>query len=472
MKTQLNVQDVRINELSLSSAIAKFDITPYLIELNIEENIFKTSMTGSIVLSDSYNIPSKFPIVGEEYLNIDISLSGVEGRIDDTSHTVRTPNMYVNSINSRYFSTKEPKAQIFTLELVSDNYISNIHSKISKSYNDVTISEIIRDIHNNCLSDTKPISIEDTDNTVSIVIPNLSPLEAIRWLTRRAIQKDNSGVNYVFFENLDGFNFISLNKLSEKEPIFTYRYIPRTHDSAGVENLSSGVYRINKLHFVNNFNKTDNTVKGFYSSKLITHDIVRKKITQYDFNGYENFMSLNHLGSFPTISSSDMQVKSANKARVSFAPHDESNNFPITTGKQISEMTDSNILFYPKHDRMYARNRTDIYDNKVEDWKLQRLSQIQGYDNITLIIEAAGNSFLRVGQTINLEVPSNESTDADGSSDKYLDKFLSGVYMITAIKHTFSMLTAKDGKIDYNMRIEVTKDALESMIVNRTREDS
>tara|TARA_B100000029_G_C17551334_1_gene950227 strand:+ start:221 stop:1636 length:1416 start_codon:yes stop_codon:yes gene_type:complete len=471
MQRQLNVQDVTINDLSISSALAVYDITPYIVELNIEENLFKTSMTGSVVLSDSYNIPAKFPIVGEEHLNIDIALSGIDERGDETQHTVKTPKMYVNSIDSRYFSSKEPKAQIYTLELLSDHYVSNIHSKISKAYNNYTISEIVRDIYTNYLSD-KNLFIEDTGNTESLIIPNLTPLEAIKWLAKRAKQKDGNGVNYLFFETLDRSNFISLNNLSDKDTMFTYRYIPRTHDASGVENLSAGVYRINKLHFVNNFNKADNAINGFYSSKLITHDIVRKKITQYDFNGYENFMSLNHLGSFPTISSSDMEIKSADKARTSFAPHDENNNFPITTGKQLSEMTDSHVIFYPKHNQLYAKNINDLYDNKVEEWKLQRTSQIKAYDNITLIIEAAGNSFLRVGQLINVEVPSNESTDADGSSDKYLDKFLSGVYMITSIKHTFSMIQAKDGKITYNTRLEITKDALESLVVNRTREDS
>ena len=123
MQNQRNIQDVRVNNLSISSALSDFDLSPFLVELNVEENLFKTSMTGSIVLSDSYNIPAKFPIVGEEFVNIDISLSGVDGRSDDTFYTVKTPNMYVNSLDARYFSTKEPKAQVFTLDLISEQYI-------------------------------------------------------------------------------------------------------------------------------------------------------------------------------------------------------------------------------------------------------------------------------------------------------------------------------------------------------------
>ena len=192
-------------------------------------------MTGSIVLSDSYNIPAKFPIVGEEFVNIDISLSGVDGRSDDTFYTVKTPNMYVNSLDARYFSTKEPKAQVFTLDLISEQYISNIHSKVSKSYHNTTISNIVTDIYNQYLynlpdsngvtGSSKQLLIEPTDKIESLIIPNLHPLEAIKWLTQRAIQKDNAGVNYVFYETIDNCNFISLNKLSEREAAFTYKYL-------------------------------------------------------------------------------------------------------------------------------------------------------------------------------------------------------------------------------------------------------
>ena len=38
---------------------------------------------------------------------------------------------------------------------------------------------------------------------------------------------------------------------------------------------------------VRNFDRADNAINGLYASKLVTHDIVKKKITQYDFNNYQ-----------------------------------------------------------------------------------------------------------------------------------------------------------------------------------------
>ena len=468
MPNQDNVSDIRVDELSIRTAIAEFDLKPFLIEMNIEENIFKTSLTGSIVLSDSYNIPEKFPIVGEETVNINISLSGIDGRDDDLHLNINPPRMHVNAITGRYFSGKTPKAQIFTLELVSEQYMSNIHSKVSKSYNNTYISDIVFDIYSKYLGNPNKLLIEPTDSIESCIVPNLHPLEAIKWITQRAVQDSGAGVNYLFFETLSGVFFTSINRLAEKEPQFTYKYIPRTGDSKGVEALSVGDFRIKNLYFMNQFDKASNSINGLYASKLITHDIVRKKITQHDFNGFNDFVSLNHFGTFPVIASSEMEIKSADLPRVTYAPPEDDNNFPVTTEKDLSYMTDSHVEFYPKHKQLYARNIGDEYDNKVETWKLQRTSQIKSFDNITLIIESSGNPFLRVGHTVNIELPSPESTDSDKSSDDDFDKHLSGIYLVTSIKHIFQQIEAKDQKIGYTMKVEVVKDALEDVIQNRT----
>lgn len=113
---------------------------------------------------------------------------------------------------------------------------------------------------------------------------------------------------------------------------------------------------------------------------------------------------------------------------------------------------------------MYALNINDLYDNKVEDWKLRRNAHIGIYDGITLILEVSGNSGLRVGQIVNVILPSPESTDRDKKSDSGVDKFLSGKYMVTAIQHIFSQITQTDPKIKYDMKIEIVKDGLEEQV--------
>ena len=466
----VNAQDVTINNLSIRSAVADFDLLSSFVELTIEESLFRSALTGNIVLADSFNLPEKLPIVGEETLDIDIALSGIDGKEGEAGIHIKPPPMHVNSIDSRYMT--KPKAQNFSLDLISEQFMSSAHSKISRSYSNKTISNIVSDIYYTYLNDgsdkSKQLNIEPTTRTESLIIPNLSPLDAIAWLSQRAqpSNSDNYATNYVFYETIDGSTFISINSLAEVDPLWKYIFKPRVNDSSGVESLAKGIQKINKYYYLKQFDKTQNIEDGFYSSKLITHDIVRKKITQYDYVGINSFVGLNHVGSYPVISNSEVETASSAVNRTNYGPPD--NPYFRTNERDLFSMTDGAVCFYPKHNQLYAKNINDLYDNKVEDWKLQRNAQLAGFDNITMMIEVSGNSTLRVGHTVTLELPSPEATDGDGESDNKYDKFLSGVYMVTAIQHIFSAFEKKDNKVSYTMKVELAKDALEDVVTNRT----
>ena len=64
---------VKISELKLiSSNNTVWDLTEFLIELNIFEDIFSNYLYGNIVLSDSRNLIEHVPIIGEEYLIVKV----------------------------------------------------------------------------------------------------------------------------------------------------------------------------------------------------------------------------------------------------------------------------------------------------------------------------------------------------------------------------------------------------------------
>ena len=464
MKQQVNVTDVVINKLEIYSSAGKYDLRPHIAELNIYENIHKPALSANIVLSDSHNIPYKLPIVGQETVDIDIVLTGFSDANKNQDVFINPPPLHVTSISSRFFS--KPKAQVFTLELVSEQYIGSIHSKISKSYKDKKISDIVADIYYKYLhSNNSSIYIEPTERIENIIIPNLSPTDAIAWLCQRAIQIDGVAVNYLYYETMRSCYFNSINSLAEKadEPIFTYYLRPRVDDPTGVSKMSVGQFAISKLTFLNQFDKIKNIQRGIHSSKLITHDIVTKKITQYEYNGFNAFVGISHFGKFPPLMNSEMETQASRMKSTSLAPRDNA-GWGHANEHTLSDMTDSKVEFYPKHNQMYARNAGEQYDNKVEEWKLQRAGNIGIYDGITLLLEVSGNSALRVGMGITVIIPSPETTDLDNMTDKINDKFLSGTYLVTAIQHVFSRIGGTDPKISYTMKIEVVKDSVEDVV--------
>ena len=459
MPNQINASDTVIRSFKIHTATKAFNLIPSFTELVIYENLFESSLRANLTLLDSHNLTYKLPMVGEETIEIDISLSG----LDDDSLSVKPPLFHINSIKDREFT--KPKSQIVSLELVSEQYMSSIHSKVSKSYRDKTISQIVRDIHTTYLDDgNKPCVIESTDRIEKCIIPNLNPIEAITWLSKRAISENSSIVNYLFYETIDGTFFINLDTLIQAKPVLVFVIEPRVVDSAGVANLAAGKIRVEKFKFIRSFNKNKNTQRGVYASKLITHDITTKKITQYEYNGFNNWFAGNHLGMYPPLSNSDIETKSAGVSRTTYAPNEKANNFPTIDEKSLSSMIDSRVVFYPKHNQMYSINNTDLYDNKVEEWKLQRFADIGRYEGLNLYVEIAGMSNLRVGQIIDVVIPSPETSSQDSSSDKVNDKSLSGHFIITAIKHMFNK---DNNKADYRMGVELSKDGLEEMVPYR-----
>ena len=466
MPNQVNVTDVTIKKLDIFSASGLYDLRPHFLELNVYENIFRPALTATLVLGDSHNIPYKLPIVGEETIDINIVLTGIEGLEDEDLLSIIPPRFHVNSLSDRYFT--KPKAQTFSLDLISEQYFSSLHSKVSKSYSDKTISFMVDDIHYKYLNDgERGMSFLDGDDRINnIVIPNLSPIDAIEWLAKRTIR--GNAVNYLFYETMNQSYFFSLDYLAEQKPVATFIHRPRVDDSTGVGHLASGTFKIDKFYFKKQFNKKQNIERGVYSSKLITHDIVKKKITQFEYTAYNEWFGFNHCGAFPPYSNYELQSESASVNRVSHAPPNEANVFNTTNQTEVSKQIDSRVEFYPKHNQMYSRNTGDLYDNNVENWKLQRNAHIGIYDGITLVLDVSGYSGLRVGHTVNVIIPSPESTDGDGNSDNIDDKFLSGKYMVTAIRHIFSQPARTDPKITYTMKVEVTKDGLEDVVQQRS----
>ena len=459
MPNQINASDIVVRSFKIHSATKAFNLLPSFQELVIYEDLFQSSLRADLTLLDSHNLAQKLPMVGEETIELDISLAGFE----DDAVSIKPPLLHINSIKDREFT--KPKSQLVSLELVSEHYMSSIHSKVSKSYRDKTISEIVKDIYGTYLSDgDKPFTVEPTDRIERCIIPNLNPIDAITWLSKRAISENSSIVNYLFYETVDGTFFVNLNTLIEREPIFTFVVEPRIADSSGVMNLAAGKIRVDKITFIRSFNKNKNTQRGIYASKLLTHDIVKKKITQYEYNGFNHWWEGNHLGLYPPLSNSKIETKAAGVARTTYAPNEEANNYPTVDEKSLSSMIDSRVVFYPKHDRMYGAWTGDLYDNKVEEWKLQRYADIGRYDGLNLYVEIAGISSLRVGQIIDVVIPSPETDSQDGSSDVVHDKSLSGHFMITAIKHMFNNV---DNKVDYRMGIELSKDGLEEVVPYR-----
>jgi len=317
------------------------------------------------------------------------------------------------------------------------------------------------DIFDNYLYDGySDLMVSESHGILPCVIPNWTPHQACNWLAGRARSaKWDTAVNYLFYETMDSVNFACLGDLADidTEPVLTFTQEPRVDDPTNIEGFSGGKVRIDNLQFINHFDRIKNAKRGEYASKLVTHDIVTKKIEQHDYNGYNDWASFVHTSDFPATPYSDVDIASAMMKRTSLAPSE----YKVTDGASLQTFTDSSVSFYPKHSQMFAQTPGHKYDNQAELWKLQRAGQMSLYDGYTMQIQCAGLPMLRVGHIVKVLVASTEGTSS-GKEDIGTDKFLSGTYMVTAIRH----IITKDG---YRMNVEVSRDGLGAMPEGRLK---
>ena len=442
----------------------RIDLTASCMGITIFEDVFSLALTGTIALTDSFNLPSHGPILGQEYLYLKIrtpSFPNATTTAIDFSENV----FLVHSISTR--KALGSGVQGYVLSFASQELIKNQRLKVTQSltgsWSDL-VEQMLRD--NKYLNTTKNVLIERTAGVKRFVAPNIRPLDVVVLATKQAISQKGGEPTFLFYETFDGFNFRSLASLYNKLPSFLFKTVQfGSNPPLGRRgDIAKQMETILSYEIVNNNDTIVGYRTGMYGSKLITHDIVKKKIVQHEYTGFNEWFGISHLGIYPPLSNSETEIKKS--SRKSFAP--PATEFPSIDETELSNQVDSHIEFYPKHNQMYSLNTSDLYDNKVEDWKLQRNGHMEIYNGLKVMIECAGVSFLKIGSVVNLLVTSPETTDRDGKMFEGYEKYLSGKWLVSEIRH---ILTQKDD-IQYRMVVILLKDGLEDIVpLRKTRKE-
>ena len=211
--------DFKIKELVIVSKYGKIDISSMFEEINIYDSVFSTCVTGNIIITDAIGLSDMLLFDGTEILLVDIDKGG------DFFPLKRSFRIYKQSNRKDINMTGET----YVLHFSSEELIFSNQQKISRSYN-TTYAEMAVSILNQDLQ----IPIEEFkgvfDSSIGVkkvIIPNLPPLEAIQWIAKRAIDKNNSPT-FLFFQNNEGYNFCTISSMMEREPLFTVK-IGRAH---------------------------------------------------------------------------------------------------------------------------------------------------------------------------------------------------------------------------------------------------
>tara|TARA_Y100001963_G_scaffold114529_1_gene158805 strand:- start:37 stop:1461 length:1425 start_codon:yes stop_codon:yes gene_type:complete len=398
--------------LIVGSSGLRVNVIDQISQINIYESIETPYITGSLLLSDSSGVAELLPLQGQERLLLKLRTPGHSSALDFNDY-----HAIIISVEKRFQTTD--REQTFLLSWTTFEHYKNLRVKVSSSFSG-TISSIVTRIlrEKKFLGTKKSLHIDETKNLRKYVIPNINPFKAIEMLRKEAVNTEGSP-HFVFFENSEGYHFRSIDTLIGQQGKLniphkrTYKYEPP--QAGGNPDKDPEITLNTILHWEaeDNNNSFFNARHGFFASTLYYHDIFNKNIQKFDYDYLKDRFSKRQL-----LSQENKDVGSL----VSGAKIDD---------KIITEYSNSKVFVHPTaSDQLHSEGT----DNNAEEWLQEGRSRQLEQEYFTLKIEIYGDTDIKVGDVINVMIPSNKPMAGLSAKDA-MDPLLSGRYLITQLAH-------------------------------------
>ena len=398
------------NILNLTKAVQSIDIF---------EDMFSTSLSGSITILDVDNIAENGPVIGQEYMTLKITTPS----LDEQEINFTNSSFAIYKVTVREAISQD--TQLLALSFISPELLRDKRVRVSKSYTD-SIDRIVESVLTDAryINTNKDIYIEPTAGIRKIISPNLHPYAFINNLMQESVTAKNSAPYFFFFENLKGIHFKSLDRILSEDSIGEFN----VGNLASLENKSvnpeKDFSRAIEFQINSNNDMLLNIQGGMLGSSTIKYNIYNKSYEKLQYNYFIDFEKFGRIDENPLYNNNDIDefgnnIGSFGDARIHLHP---------TTGSGDLDTSHT--------------NETSSYSyapNKLNESILFRRAKIMELNNaVSITMKINGNTTIAAGQTINLTVPVSGRIH-----EKENDEYYSGRYLITKLRHSFSQTDKK-----------------------------
>jgi hypothetical protein len=462
-----SIIDLQIDRCDIVSSVGSIDVKPITVELNYFEDIFSNCVSGNLLINDSSSYQNLYSWCGNEYLILSFNRPGNPNPIRKV--------LRIYSISNRELTNNNNEN--YVLNFCSEELLINQGIRISKSYKNFRISDIVKDIAFKYLkidpNEFPDTHIERTFGNYDIVIPNLKPLQAINWLCSLAISDSlpknrESGATYMFWQTREGYFFRSilgiLNNVGKSSEDFypglagtgVYWYGTKNANLdtiIGNKDKSKSILddrqQIISYKSLNSFDSLDNIRKGVFCNKVITLDYVTRTYRDSSFD-YKKY--------FDEYLKTNIQNYKGQYNSVSML-----SNFQDRLGKTQNQYSDTILKITPTNssqptNKFVSENQGAVKDLNLEYTIPYRTAQLGllSLNRFKLVIP--GDPNISVGKIIKIKIP-QMLLDAD-KAIQFMDRFGSGLYLVTSVRHIINQNN------DFKTVIEIRKDSYESDTTN------
>jgi len=425
------------------------NISAMVIELNVYESLYKHAITGSLVIVDTKNLISNLPIQGTERLSFRLSTKldtySSESSIDFSEEQGNPMHVYKltnkEQLNDSTIS--------YTLHFCSREFLRNMRTKVSESFSgrmDQAVYSIFK--RPEYLDSKKRLFFQKTRNQDKMVIPNVTPIAAIKMLAKRALpsnMNNQGGAGYLFYETTKGFHFRSFESLCvtkngqqvKAKQKFRYVHVPIDRfghemmvDGKKLDKIMEGFKSVSQYNFINNFHDVAaNTLLGTYGHTVITHNLYDKSYKKDKYHYHNSYNTTAHADTDPKHS-----WKGGPAVTDSPVDYDQVDG-NIYKQKGVSDFAESRISLQSTTQYAHGEKSGNFGVDVIQDGKLEgeRIALNNSIDSGTkLQMTINGQSWLQPGDIIEFDILSVENkTNSAGR----IDPRHSGRYIITQIRH-------------------------------------
>ena len=424
------------------------DMSEQFATISIFEDIFSTSITGTISFVDTNNLLTNLPIIGQEKLKLKLTTPNgddISNRLSSIDFT--DSPLYVYKVVSK--TQVNDNTSAFTLAFTTAEAIRANRIRVSQSFegepSEDMIQKILRDPE--ILNSKKEFYYELTSNNYKFVAPSMRPMDFINAIARRSLSKEyNNAPTFLFYETIKGYYFRTIDSMMDrKNPRFIYRELTPNTIPEGETRPNAAINLTNILNY-EVLPTTDvmmNMRKGMYASKLTMIDLVNKTVENFEYNYFDDFQEDKHADAYNAYASQNSPL--ASEARDDFQNR-LSDYSEAAVFMQAVDRDSPNGLFSARYEGGYDYTGTDI-------WLQRRKGRFSSLDSaITLRVEVPGNTTLQAGDLIGIEMR-NQGILAEDKKDPYF----SGRYLVRKLRHEF---TYAEGQPTHTVYLDCVRDTI------------
>lgn len=157
----------------------KVDLKTVVSDLDIFEHIDKPWMTGLIAIEDTSDILSGAGLGAND--RVEVKISRTEDPIGVFCHKFFRVDKIVEKINRGL----NENSQVVLLHLIEEIWYESNAINVNKSFEGKP-GQIIKAISDSFLTDRVVVDYQTTTQDMKVIVPNMTPLDAITWIKNRA----------------------------------------------------------------------------------------------------------------------------------------------------------------------------------------------------------------------------------------------------------------------------------------------